>query len=213
MASGPSLPESCELGESVLRSSPPSPEDSDERVWWPPPCRWRQPLPEEIVTFASGTPSLTPDDVIVTCVAIDFTAGDGNPLDNVSFFDFPSSHEKKQLLGEHMTKLAMPAGYEVRPSCRRNVRRIVPAVRKPRTLAKMCSCQGDAAASQERTLRVYSRRSDRASVLAVERAAARYVKERLGHQVVCRTPQRAFPSERVFGGALEDASRKRKLHL
>ena len=62
--------------------------------------------------------SLSAGDIIVMEVAIDLTAGNRNPLDNVSFFENLGSTAKFPLRNEHMTRISLK-DYAVR---RRSIR-------------------------------------------------------------------------------------------
>lgn len=56
---------------------------------------------------------MTHDDIIVMVLSVDLTAGNSNPLDNVSFFTHWDSDKREPLRAENMTKLIYK-DYEVR---------------------------------------------------------------------------------------------------
>ena len=51
--------------------------------------------------------NLSAEDIIVMEVAIDLTAGNRNPLDNVNFFENLGSTAKFPLRNEHMTRISL----------------------------------------------------------------------------------------------------------
>ncbi len=59
-------------------------------------CRWVTPTPADIIA-AKGSHLLRAEDIIISEVKVDLTKGDRNPMDNVSFFDYPESTEKRKV--------------------------------------------------------------------------------------------------------------------
>ena len=59
-------------------------------------CRWVLPTAAEIIA-AKASNLLSIDDVIISEVKVDLTKGDRNPMENVSFFDYPESTEKRKV--------------------------------------------------------------------------------------------------------------------
>lgn len=49
------------------------------------------------IIAAKGSNLLRADDIIISEVKVDLTKGDRNPMDNVSFFDYPESTEKRKV--------------------------------------------------------------------------------------------------------------------
>ena len=49
------------------------------------------------IIAAKGSNLLKADDIIISEVKVDLTKGDRNPMDNVSFFDYPESSEKRKV--------------------------------------------------------------------------------------------------------------------
>ena len=69
---------------------------------------------------------------------------------------------------------------------------------------------------QERILRVYSKRSDKAHVEAVRAASERWIRQRFGNRVTCSTPARPYPSQSLpdrtpATAAFVQPNRKRRL--
>lgn len=48
---------------------------------------------------------LREEDIIISEVKVDLTKGDKNPMDNVSFFDYPESKEKRKVPPHHISAM------------------------------------------------------------------------------------------------------------
>ena len=65
--------------------------------------RWHMPTPADIMKHGRG--KLQERDIIVSEAKVDLTKGDQNPMDNVSFFDYPESTEKKTVPRHHISAM------------------------------------------------------------------------------------------------------------
>ena len=65
--------------------------------------RWRMPTPAEVLKHGKG--NLQERDIIISEAKVDLTKGDQNPMDNVSFFDYPESTEKKTVPRHHISAM------------------------------------------------------------------------------------------------------------
>ncbi|CAK0787043.1 hypothetical protein CVIRNUC_010259 [Coccomyxa viridis] len=64
---------------------------------------WRMPTPAEVLKHGKG--NLQERDIIISEAKVDLTKGDQNPMDNVSFFDYPESTEKKTVPRHHISAM------------------------------------------------------------------------------------------------------------
>ena len=78
-------------------------------------CRWEPPTAADIIKHGSSTTQaeLREDDIIISQVKVDLTKGDSNPMDNVSFFDYPQSTEKRRV-PQHQISTMFPICNRVR---------------------------------------------------------------------------------------------------
>ena len=65
--------------------------------------RWRMPTPAEVLKHGKG--NLQERDIIISEAKVDLTKGDQNPMDNVPFFDYPESTEKKTVPRHHISAM------------------------------------------------------------------------------------------------------------
>ena len=61
------------------------------------------PTPAEVLKHGKG--NLQERDIIISEAKVDLTKGDQNPMDNVSFFDYPESTEKKTVPRHHISAM------------------------------------------------------------------------------------------------------------
>jgi hypothetical protein len=68
---------------------------------------WKPPNEQSIADLLPSGSRVGRDDIIVTSLRLNLTAGNSNPLDNVSFFDMYESTEKRVLKHSDMTALQL----------------------------------------------------------------------------------------------------------
>jgi len=68
---------------------------------------WEQPTEQEIVDLLPSGSGVGVEDIIVTSLKLNLTAGNSNPLDKVSFYDMYESTEKRVLKHSDMTALQL----------------------------------------------------------------------------------------------------------
>ena len=176
--------------------------------------RWHMPTPADIMKHGRG--KLQERDIIVSEAKVDLTKGDQNPMDNVSFFDYPESTEKKTVPRHHISAMfpecnrvscpmllspplvtwlfeshsiiaAGSAHYKLRHSCAN--------ARWRRAPCRHCTGLGSVltpgmSRMQEHWCRVFTRNSAPEVVEATQAAMREFLREQYGARVEACTPIR-----------------------